>query len=57
MKIKIGDRVEYFSSREKENPSGIFGVVTGFYDKGAAFVVSEAGHRWVLQLSSLKKKR
>jgi hypothetical protein len=57
VKIKIGDRVEYFSSREKENPSGIFGVVTGFYDKGAAFVVSEAGHRWVLQLSSLKKKR
>ncbi len=57
MKIEVGDRVEYFSSREKENPSGIVGVVTGFYDKDTAFVVSDAGHRWALQLSSLKRKR
>tara|TARA_R110000824_G_scaffold78224_2_gene197577 strand:+ start:1803 stop:1976 length:174 start_codon:yes stop_codon:yes gene_type:complete len=57
MKIRIGDTVEYFSKREGENPTGVVGVVTGFYDRDSAFVVCPTGHRWLLQLKALKKKR
>tara|TARA_Y100000310_G_C20481808_1_gene715044 strand:- start:244 stop:417 length:174 start_codon:yes stop_codon:yes gene_type:complete len=57
MKIRIGDTVEYFSKRAGENPTGVVGVVTGFYDRDSAFVVCPTGHRWLLQLKALKKKR
>ena len=56
VKIEVGDRVEYVSVREKENPSGVIGIVTGFYDKDTVFVLSETGHRWALQTNLLKKR-
>jgi hypothetical protein len=52
-KLNVGDKVEYVDSRF--TPTGVVGVVTGFYEKDRVFVLCPSGHHWALRVSSLKK--